>query len=132
MINFQYIYQLPKSRWGATKKQMISVPVSPDTVRETIEQLPRLPKDAGLIPVDLKRKMEYRIMRVLQIQKESGNPYYQFCDEINIDTYKERCRQEDKQGYELLFDLDKMNISDSESPKTPRVTESEINSERVE
>ena len=103
MINFQYIYQLPKSRWGATKKQMISVPVSQDTLKETISQLPRLPKDAGLVPVNLKRKKEYsnshkkelidpeKIMRVLQLLKDSGHPFYQFCDDFNIDTYKKRC-----------------------------------------
>ena len=28
IINFQYIYQLKKSRWAATKKQMITVPVA--------------------------------------------------------------------------------------------------------
>ena len=48
-INFQYIFQLHKSRWAATKNQMISVPVSPEQVKETVSQLPRLPKDAGLI-----------------------------------------------------------------------------------
>ena len=56
-----------------------------------------------------------KIMRVLKILKESGNPFYQFCDDFNIDSYKERCREEDKQGYELLFD------SDSESPTTTEV-----------
>ena len=53
-INFQYIYLLPKSRWAATKKQMISVPVTPDTVLNTVQQLPRMPSEAGLIPVELK------------------------------------------------------------------------------
>ena len=56
------LQQLPKSRWGATKKQMISVPVIPDTVRETVEQLLRLPKDAGMIPVNLKRKTPPHIL----------------------------------------------------------------------
>ena len=50
-INFQYIYCLKKSRWAATKKQMISVPVSAEKVLNTIEKLPRLPKVAGLLPV---------------------------------------------------------------------------------
>ena len=50
-INFQYIYCLPKSRWGATRKQMISVPVDPSTIQNTVQKLPRLPKDAGLIYV---------------------------------------------------------------------------------
>ena len=144
VINFQYIYQLPKSRWGATKKQMISVPVSQDTVRETIEQLPRLPKDAGLIAVDLKRKMGYsnshkkemidpeKIMRVLQILKESGHPYYQFCDDFNSDAYKDRCREEDKQGYDLLFDLDKLSINDSDNLMNSEVIESDDDDEEEE
>ena len=51
-INFQYIFLLQKSRWAATKKQMISVPVAPNTVLNTIDQLPRLPKEAGLIEVN--------------------------------------------------------------------------------
>ena len=90
IINFQYIYQLPNSRWGATKKQMISVPVSQDTVLEVVSQLPRLPKDSGLIPVNLKRKKECtnahtkklmdpgQIVRCLQHLKNSGHPFYQF------------------------------------------------------
>ena len=48
---------------GATKKIKISVPVTNETVSETLSQLPRLPKDAGLIPLvpaNLKRKMEYK------------------------------------------------------------------------
>ena len=58
-INFQFIFCLQKSRWAATKKQMISVPVPPEAVLATVQQLPRLPRESGLIPVQLKRKMEY-------------------------------------------------------------------------
>ena len=115
IINFQYIYQLPKSRWGATKKQMISVPVREESLMNTIDKLPRLPKDAGIIPIHLKRKLEYnnshkkeyvdpaRMLRALKHLKDSGHPYYQFCDDFNIDKYKERCKKEDKDGHRLLF-----------------------------
>ena len=58
-LNFQYIFCLKKSRWAATKKQMISVPVAPKTVLNTVERLPRVLKDAELVPVQLKRKKEY-------------------------------------------------------------------------
>ena len=64
IINFQYIYQLKKSRWAATKKQMISVPVVPQTVRTTIQQLPRLPKDANLIEVGIKRNKHKFVQKV--------------------------------------------------------------------
>jgi hypothetical protein len=125
MINFQYIFQLPKSRWGGTKNQMISVPVSQETIQETVNKLPRLPKDAELVPVNLKRKMEYKnshkkqfinpekVLKVLQILKTSGHPYYQFCEDLNIDTYKKRCKEQDAQGYELLFEIDQA-VNDGE------------------
>ena len=112
-LNFQYIYCLPKSRWSATKNQMISVPIREDAVINTLQQLPRLPKDAGLIPVELKRKLEYKgchrkefidpdkIYRVLAHLKESGHPYYQFFDPLT--DFIQRCNKEDKVGYDLLF-----------------------------
>ena len=113
-LNFQYIYFKPKSRWAATKNQMISVPITQETVQDTVEQLPRLPKDAGLIPVQLKKKKEYKayhrkelinpekVIRALQELKKSGHPYYQFLNDGLI-SYKSRCEAHDKPGYELLF-----------------------------
>ena len=38
---------------------MITVPVASSTIQNTIDKLPRLPSDAGLIEVGFKRKMEY-------------------------------------------------------------------------
>ena len=122
IINFQYIYKLPKSRWGATKKQMVSVPVKEETLMNTINQLPRLPKDAGILPVHLKRKLEYKnshkseyvdpnkIFRALKHLKESDHPYYQFCDDFNLDSYKQRCFEKDKNGHRLLFDDEENDI----------------------
>ena len=115
-INFQYIYFLKKSRWAATRKQMISVPVHQDTILNTVEKLPRLPRDAGLIPVSLKRKEEYKsshrkelidpekIFQVLNHLKQSGHPYYQFYDDFN--TYQKRCWTDDRDGHNLLFERD--------------------------
>ena len=112
-INFQYIFYLKKSRWAATKKQMISVPVTVDKVLNTINQLPRLPRDAGLIPIKLKRKKIYdrahkseyinplKIFKVLHNLKKSGHPYYQFYDDFK--TFKDRCQLEDEEGHSLLF-----------------------------
>ena len=118
MINFQYIFQLRKSRWGATKNQMISVPVSLEKVQETVGQLPRLPKDAGLVPINFKRKKEYKncykkelidpdkLIRALKYLKQSGHPYYQNLDDINVDMFKKRCHEDDENGYELLFETE--------------------------
>ena len=130
-INFQYIYCLPKSRWGATKKQMISVPVTSDTVLNTIKQLPRMPREAGLIPVELKRKMIYegchkkefidpnKLYRVLDHLKKSGHPYYQFYQKIT--DYMQRCNDEDRSGYELLFGDPNGNSSNQKESDGSRI-----------
>ncbi len=60
-ILFQKIFQLPKSRWTALKDRVINVPINEDSIMNTLEQLPRTPKDAGLIGVALKRKWNSRI-----------------------------------------------------------------------
>ena len=116
MINFQYIYNLPKSRWGATKNQMISVPIPLDSLQQTITKLPRLPKDAGLIAINLKKKKEYksshkkqlidpdRVISSLKFLNISGHPFYQFCDDFNLDSYRKRCQDEDPTGLEQIFE----------------------------
>ena len=114
-LNFQYIFCLKKSRWGATKNQMISVPVGPNTVISTVQKLPRLPSEAGLIPVQLKRKKEYqrchkkelvdpeKIIRAINLLMKSGHPYYQFL--ADIASYEQRCKDNDERGYQLLFGI---------------------------
>ena len=126
IINFQYIYFLQKSRWAATKKQIISVPVATETIFQTLSKLPRLPKEAGLVPIQLKRKKAYegchkkelvnpdKINKVLTILKKSGNPYYQF--DHNPKEYEQMCKQKDKEGHTLIFgDNDIESSSDSEA-----------------
>ena len=95
---------------------MISVPVSTTTVISTVQQLPRLPREAGLVPVQLKRKKEYerchkkelvdpeKVIRTLQTLKTSGHPYYQFS--IDLDSYQRRCEEQDQEGHKLLFGSD--------------------------
>ena len=97
-INFLYIFCMQKSRWA---------------VQATVQQLTRTPRDAGLIPVQLKRKLEYngnhkkeyidpeKIFRALRCFKKCGNPHYQFFDDL--ESYQNRCNEEDKQGHDLLF-----------------------------
>ena len=62
-IIFQKIHKLPKSRWSGTHDRLVNVPVGPQDVLNTIESLPRTPAEAGIIPiipVKLKRKLEYK------------------------------------------------------------------------
>ena len=53
-IQFQKIYQLPKSRYTALKDKVINVPVPEDSVLNTVKSLPRTPNEAGLFGVELK------------------------------------------------------------------------------
>ena len=59
-IVFMKIFQLPKSRWTALKDKIINVPINEKDIINTITHLPRTPMEAGLIEVDLKRKVEYQ------------------------------------------------------------------------
>ena len=101
-IQFQKIYQLPKSRYTAIKDKIINVPVPEDSVLNTIKSLPRTPNEAGLIGLELKRKLEYsnphqkaqmidpnKIYKAMEYLKNAGNPYYQFYDDFH--AYEERC-----------------------------------------
>ena len=59
-IIFQKIFQLPKSRWTALKDKLINIQINDEDILNTLEQMPRTPKDAGLIGVALKRKKVYK------------------------------------------------------------------------
>ena len=66
-IVFMKIFQLPKSRWTALKDKIINIPINEDDIVNTITSLPRTPDEAGLIEVDLKRKVEYKNSHIKQL-----------------------------------------------------------------
>ena len=72
-IVFMKIFQLPKSRWTALKDRIVNVPVKDDDVLNTMMKLPRTPNEAGLIEVDLKRKVEYKNTTTYQPQEMLQN-----------------------------------------------------------
>ena len=57
---FLKIFQLPKSRWTALTDKIVNVPITNEDINNTVELLPRTPKEAGLIGVAMKRKLEYK------------------------------------------------------------------------
>ena len=101
---------------------MINVPIHEDSIINTLEQMPRTPKDAGLIGVALKRKKEYKnthkhqlvnpekLFRMLAKLKKSKNPHYRFYDDYNV--YEGRCKTADPLGYEVIFNQDYDDIQD--------------------
>ena len=115
-IIFQKIYQLPKSRWTALKDRVVNVPINDSAIINTIEQMPRTPKEAGLIGVALKRKKEYKnshkhqlispekLYRMLNKLQISQNRHYQFYE--NCIEYEKRCRISDPMGYNVMINED--------------------------
>ena len=58
-ILFQKIVLLPKSRMNALKDKIVSVPINPTDVVETLTKLPRTPAEAQLSVVQLKRRLNF-------------------------------------------------------------------------
>ena len=86
---------------------LVNVPVHESDVINTIKSLPRTPQEAGIIPVKLKRKLEYKnthaeeyvsvpkIKAAVKTLKSLGHKYYQFIDELEINSYEARCKDLD-------------------------------------
>ena len=89
---------------SAVKDRLVNVPVGSADVINTVKNIPRTPREAGLIQVKLKRKLKYKnyhrheyidpekIFKALENLRRSGHPYYQFYDDYNV--YKKRCNLE--------------------------------------
>ena len=94
---FQKIYQLQRSRWTVLTDRIINVPINNEDILNTVESLPRTPKEAGLIGVSLKKKLEdkntdkrqlvnpEKILRMLDYENQ----------EIHIISYVEKKTQKD-------------------------------------
>ena len=78
------------------KDKIINVPVKDDDVINTITRLPRTPNEAGLIEVDLKRKVEYKNSHIKQLI----NP--EKCYKM-LELLKKRTRLESK-----VFSLERL------------------------
>ena len=133
-IIFMKIFLLPKSRWTAIKDRAINVPIPESSVLNTINMLPRTPKEAGLVAVSLKRKKEFknshksqlinteRMFRVLNKLKENDHPYYKFYDDHS--SYEQRCFLTDPDGYELTHgEFDDEVMEEMDRMDTTNVTE---------
>ena len=57
---FMKIHLLPKSRMPGFKDRLVFVPVPADHTLNTIDTVLKTPSEAGILPVRLKRKMEYK------------------------------------------------------------------------
>ena len=112
------IFKKPKSRMAAIKDRCVCVPIDDQTINDTLHQLPRTPSEACIVPIKLKRKQEYKnvhlneyvdvekMHRALETLKKCGHPEYQFYEASDYNTYAERCKLSDPQGFKTLFEDD--------------------------
>ena len=113
VLLFIKIFSLRTSLMPAIKDKCIVIPIERKDVINTVQSLPRLPSESGIIDVQWKRtvgqknchlqaKVEPdRIFRALQFLKSSGNKHYQSSE--NRDQYEARCQSDDPNGYRFLF-----------------------------
>ena len=91
-IIFQKLHKLPKSRWSGTHDRLVNVPVGPQDVLNTIESLPRTPAEAGIItiiPVNLKRKVDYKNNHLAQmIDTRMIYKYLEYLQKLRHQSYK--------------------------------------------
>merc|ERR1712030_33371 len=83
----------------------------------TVESLPRLPSESGIIDIQWKRRVgqknahlqakvdPQRIFNALKFLKEQGNKYY--LDSQIREQYEERCLENDPDGFNLVFGKNK-------------------------
>ena len=127
------IFKKPKSRMAAIKDRCVCVPIDDQTITETLNQLPRTPSEACIVPVKLKRRKEYKnvhlseyvdvykMHRALETLKKFGHPEYQFYEPSDFNNYAERCKLNDPEGYKTLFEGD--SEDDIESTEEERKVE---------
>ena len=102
-ILFLKIFALPISRWPAIKDKIVNVPISDNDLLESLNTLNKLPRnaaDAGLIPVKLQRKLQYKnavleayvnidkLVAAVEYLKKCGHPSYRHI-EIGVPPVQE-------------------------------------------
>ena len=143
-IIFQKVFKLPRSRWPAMKDKTVNIPIFEADILNTIESLPRTPSQAGIIPINFKRRLKYKnshltqyisvpkIMKALITLKELGNPYYQFIP-YNI-NFEDDCRENDLEGFQFIYPEDEITEDDVDilEKSDENETESKVEKEEEE
>ena len=95
---FMKIKQMPTSRMKSITDRVINVPLNDEDISATVTKLPRLPDNAGIVAVELKRSLEMKgvhaksyirpkkVRNAIQKLIDIGNPFYQNI-EIDEDAF---------------------------------------------
>ena len=110
---FMKIFCLKSSLMPAVKDKCVVIPIEHADILNTVQSLPRLPAESGIIDIQWKRRVAQKnahlqakvepdkIFRALQFLQECNNKHYMAAD--TEEEYKARCLAEDPEGYELLY-----------------------------
>ena len=122
---FLKIFKLPRSDMSALKSKCVCIPIGETDIQNTLGMLPRTPNQAGLVPVKLKRMQKWKnvhlqqyvnvekLLKALTLLRDLGHKYYQFPFEKNVQTFKKRCMNEDKDGFDIMYQESDDDLSDS-------------------
>ena len=103
---FMKIHKLPKSRMPGMKDKLVYVPIPESNTLNSIKTILRTPSEAGILPVKIKRKMEYKghhleeyvsipkIIASLRLLVKLRHPEYRFLTNSMIDQYEAECLNE--------------------------------------
>ena len=125
-IIFLKLFCLPVSRWSAITDRVINVPITDNDLEKTLSSFSSLPRklsDAGIIPVQLKRKLSYKNfvsqafihpeklqMAIKYLQKKGHPAYTNVCINKNYNAVE----VEDATGSESDENMSTTSNSDSD------------------
>ena len=113
VLLFIKIFTLKSSLMPAMKDKCVVIPLDKKDIQDTMDSLPRLPSESGIIDIQWKRRVGQknahlqakvdpsRIFNALQFLKDSGNPHY--SNTQTREEYESRCQNEDPVGFNIIF-----------------------------
>ena len=101
---------LPKSRMGCVSDKIVYVPINENDNLNTIDTILRTPSEAGILPVQIKRKIEYKnshreefisvakVIAALKVLVKLRNPFYTFITDDMLREYEQILLDEARKG----------------------------------
>ena len=103
---FMKIHKLPKSGMSCVRDKIVYVPINESDNLNTLKTIIRTPSEAGILPIKVKRKHEYKhsyqeeyvsihkIIYTLKMLVKFRHPDYKFLTKEMIDSYESACLNE--------------------------------------
>ena len=122
----------------AIKDQMVHIPLTDEDIANTLSLLPRTPNEAGIVPIQLKRKLNFKnshlkeyisvdkIKKALITLRNLGHPEYQkdfekdwesFQNRLDIEDEKVQDDGADPKCMEVQDEIDCENIDENTEPE---------------